>query len=177
MPYDNKFRHQRYDIEPPGNSYELRTPGDPIPVDSDRFSVEMAAAGQALRRLRIGMIVLVHGTFTGNDLTGLIRMIERMAPNLAHRLAEQEKRLADSLIGDLGNFSESFTNTLMREINRDAQPLIQVKRFQWSSCRMTTPVGRTPPFDCFCASSSGDSPTVHGPCCGRTATAVMWPHC
>jgi len=122
MPYDNKFRHQRYDIEPAGNSYELRTPGDPLPVDSYRFSVEMAAAGQALRRLRIGMIVLVHGTFTGNDLTGLIRMIERMAPNLAHRLAQQEKRLAGLADRRSRQFQRIVHGHSDEGVNRNAQP-------------------------------------------------------
>jgi hypothetical protein len=134
MPYDNEFRHQTYHAGPPTAPYELVVPGVPVPLETAEFSAQLARAGRELRAANVAAIVLVHGTFTGNDVTGWISQLEWLAPGMADRLRSQEKRLIDALTGDIANYTDKFAETLRQGINRTAgdNPII-VRRFQWSS--------------------------------------------
>ena len=100
----------------------------------------MAAVGEALRARRVAAIYLIHGTFVGDDTLGVVRLLERCWSTLGHDLRKYEKRLADTLVRDSGNYTWSFAQQFEREINQDANGVvvnpaerIPVRLFTWSS--------------------------------------------
>jgi hypothetical protein len=68
----------------------------------------MAAVGGALRARRVAAIYLIHGTFVGDDTLGIVRLLERCWSTLGHDLRKYEKRLADTLVRDSGNYTWDF---------------------------------------------------------------------
>ncbi len=133
MPINNGFRHQIYTSDKPSVPYELLSPIAPVELDSDAYWESLASAGESLARAGISRIYLVHGTFAGTDMSGLIGELGRISPHWANVLRHQEKRLVDLLIGDWGNYDDAFEATLRNGINARLSNPIQVRRFSWSS--------------------------------------------
>jgi hypothetical protein len=99
---------------------------------SDRSETSLLARpAELMRRNAVQGIILVHGTFAGNDVAGLVREIARFSPVSAQRLGELSKRWFDELIGEIGNFTDAFADYLSERINDGAMP-IGVHRFSWS---------------------------------------------
>ncbi len=127
MPASNAFRHQRYSTEPPTTSWRLlqaSEPPEPVSADYERA---MARAGAAYRAAGVRAIWLVHGTFAGDDVVGLIRVVERMAPDTARHLRRVHKQAFDKLAKDSGNYTAEFAAELERCTR------IPVERVAWSS--------------------------------------------
>jgi hypothetical protein len=133
VPYHNAFRHQEYSADPPHAPYEVVRPGAPASEHSTEFADSLRRLGQQLWQARVRTIVLVHGTFLGADLTGLIAQIERYAPQFARSLRDWEKNAVDSIMGDLANYTDHFAARLDAGINASLTNRIRVLRFTWSS--------------------------------------------
>jgi hypothetical protein len=87
---------------------------------------------QRLRDAGITRIVLVHGTFAGNDIVGMVRELARFSHRLAGHLNQLGKRWFDELIGEVGNYAQSYADCLSMLINQDGTDVIEVSRFHWS---------------------------------------------
>ena len=99
----------------------------------DPTSVDLAGERQALRDAHVRRIILIHGTFAGNDIIGVMRELERILPHAADSLRELGKRLFDQSMGQVGNYTESFVQTLSQILNPDEdEPIIDVRRHLWS---------------------------------------------
>lgn len=84
-----------------------------------------------LERNGVGAVILIHGTFAGNDIVGLMREIARFSPVSASRLRELSKRWLDELVGEVGNYTKAFAEKLSGLISTVQNP-IPVHCFQWS---------------------------------------------
>lgn len=73
------------------------------------------------------MVVLVHGTFTGDDPLGFIRIASSAFPELAERARNAHKQISDSLLHDAGNYTTEFAERLQQGTG------IPVQLFRWSS--------------------------------------------
>jgi hypothetical protein len=93
---------------------------------------DVGSAAQQLRGAGVSEIVLVHGTFAGNDVAGIMREISRFSPRHGRQLRELEKRWFDELTGEVANYAESFAITLSDLINPAGEEPIRVRRFHWS---------------------------------------------
>ncbi len=102
------------------------------PVMSAELPVgSLSRASDLLGRSGVRAIVLVHGTFAGNDVAGLVREIARFSPVSARRLRSLSKRWLDEYVGDVGNYSAAYAEDLSQLINSGSIP-IPVHRFHWS---------------------------------------------
>lgn len=127
MPANNAFRHQRYSTEPPASPWHLLQAAEPPEPRSADYELTMARAGDVYRAAGVREIWLVHGTFVGDDTVGLIRVVERMAPETGQRLRRAHKQAFDKLAKDSGNYTAEFA----AEFERCTQ--IPVERETWSS--------------------------------------------
>lgn len=89
-----------------------KKPGDHAKEESERLR---KSAQLALARMQIGQIYFVHGTFAGHDPIELLAFLKSLAPGtrtgLGTLLKRFQKAQTDRLMGDLGNFTESYLNT------------------------------------------------------------------
>ena len=75
MPVRNQFAHQSYSARRPTAPYELLSV-DPVPeIGSPEYRTRMQAVAHALERANVGAVILVHGTFVGEDPWGLSAML------------------------------------------------------------------------------------------------------
>ena len=58
-----------------------------------------------LKNHQIENIILVHGTFAGNDAFGLFDLIEPISQDLSNTLKQHGKALLNKIAGDVGNLS------------------------------------------------------------------------
>jgi hypothetical protein len=137
LPKKNCFRHQRYSAAVPDAPYEIVCPSAPPPVDSPEFADALRTAGERFRRAGVAAIYLIHGTFAGTGAwTG---QLQRLLPGLGRTLRQQEKRLVDSFVGEMGNYTGDFARRFEAAINEPSQTSnavqtsIPVRRFLWSS--------------------------------------------
>lgn len=126
MPTNNAFHHQSYSAEPPAASWSLLHPSDPPQPNSAEYDRTMARVGEAYRAAGVRAIWLMHGTFVGDDMVGVIRVVERMAPATAQRLRHIQKRAFDKLAEDSGNYTAQFASEFARGTD------IPVERVVWS---------------------------------------------
>jgi hypothetical protein len=99
---------------------------------SDPSHADIGDVPQVLRQAGVEMVILVHGTFAGNDIVGLTREIARFSPTLAGHLSEIGKKWFDDLVGELGNYTERFVECFSSLINPAPLEPIPVNRFHWS---------------------------------------------
>ena len=85
-----------------------------------------------LRGTHVRKIILVHGTFTGNDVIGLARELARVSPGLAKSIQSNGKSWVDQVAGDVGNYTQAFAKQLSTLINTGQPTTIEVDRFNWS---------------------------------------------
>ena len=133
MPHELPFPHHTYQSLSDEGKFEIvasREAGlcrDPQP----RHCQDVAAR---LRAAEVDEIILIHGTFAGNDVLGLIREIARWSPRMAKGLKSITKTVFDQLAGDLGNYTKAFADRCYLLVNDgyDASYRIKVRRFHWS---------------------------------------------
>lgn len=102
--------------------------------------------GERYIRNGISQIVLIHGTFAGDDAFGFLRDVGRFFPRATKPLARWQKKAVDHVLGESGNYTEAFADSLREHLNRrsseapenfestGARPSeIEVERFHWSS--------------------------------------------
>ncbi len=115
---------------------EIRGLCEIVPAKSATISIDpltgvLPRPSELLRRSGVQSIVLIHGTFAGNDIAGLVREIARFSPVSARRLRELSKHWFDELIGEVGNYTQAYADCLSKLINTGDTP-IPVHCFQWS---------------------------------------------
>ena len=93
----------------------------------------MRAVGNALNRAGLRAVYLVHGTFAGTDLTGILTELGRWLPSVRESLNQWTKQLVDSLTGDHGNFTAEYAELFQQSIYSPDRPRIPVRLFNWSS--------------------------------------------
>lgn len=125
-----KFAHHTFRDD------EIRGPSEVVPADAALISdqpcaQDVARPAELLRRGGVRAIILIHGTFAGNDVAGLVREIARFSPVSARRLRDLSKRWLDEFVGEVGNYTQSFADCLSKLISNSHLP-IPVHRFQWS---------------------------------------------
>ena len=131
MPAENHFLHQQYPTDPVVTPV-LRTLGSDDALETDFSKLHTA--------LKIGRIVLVHGTFMGNDPFGIAEILKSVAessPLLAGQLTwlagmslEKTRPFTTSVTGDVGNYPESFRKRFQELVGDD--PQIELLNPAWS---------------------------------------------
>jgi hypothetical protein len=119
----------------------------PCPQDFERVGPDQAAAidsptcrdipevGDRLRAAGVTDIVLIHGTFAGNDIAGLLRGFARFSPRIAGTIQELAKQWVDQLVDEVGNYTTEYAERLDKLVNADApdsSQAIRIERFHWS---------------------------------------------
>lgn len=125
-----RFPHHTFGDEEIRGVCEL-VPAESAPMSDLQDPQGLSLPAERMRRNGVCGIVLVHGTFAGNDIAGLVREVARFSPVSASRLRELGKRWFDELVGEIGNFTESYAEYLTQRLNDGVMP-IAVYRFPWS---------------------------------------------
>lgn len=131
MPVENHFQHQQYPTEPVVTPV-LRTLNVNDAAEADFSKLHTV--------LKIGRVVLVHGTFMGDDPFGIADTLKSVAtavPLLAgplNRLAEvsveKTRPFTVSVTGDVGNYHEPFRRRFQELAGDD--PLVELLSPTWS---------------------------------------------
>lgn len=139
MPRQNRFLHQSY----------VAWESPPIPTTVAAVRPEQVpdiVVGDALQRLRIRKVLLVHGTFVGDDPFGLAAKLEELSESGPPMLRPLVKTIAmeswgrvlrsvnqkfgDRVMGETGSFRDDY----LSDFRSLLQPTeIPVERFDWSS--------------------------------------------
>ncbi|MDA9779153.1 hypothetical protein N9D38_11980 [Rubripirellula sp.] len=77
-------------------------------LDYDRSAPQVV---QSLRRRDISRLLFIHGTFAGDDVSGLFRQISHLSPTWSSRLKQLTKKGVDTVAGESGNFAPSYVDT------------------------------------------------------------------
>lgn len=131
MPYQNLFRHQSYPTQPAIRpSFHKMVVDAGQGVDFSRLHTD----------LQVGHVVLVHGTFMGDDpfaIVEILRAIGESAPaikkpidTLAQRIQQYTRPLTDSVTGDIGNYTAEFRDAFQQLVGDD--PVVQLMNPTWS---------------------------------------------
>jgi len=132
MPPQNAFRHQRYPDNRPAAPFRLLTPPPPPAVDSPEFHDRLRAVGRSLRQAGVTTIILVHGTFVGDDYFDIGLLLEHASPAWASWYRRFSKSQPDWLLQDGGNYTAEYVRRMDEGINEPGEPRINVRRFLWS---------------------------------------------
>lgn len=132
MPVANEFRHQVYSGQQPCAKYELVRPPLPTRPDSVEFRHGMHGVGRQLRVANVAAIYLVHGTFVGDDLSGLNHVLDYFSPRFADWSRRRVKRITDRLMRDIANYPPASVKLLRQAINLPGEMGTEVRRFVWS---------------------------------------------
>lgn len=131
MPENNQYRHQIYPTHPV----------QPVELHLLQHRPEIAGAASALHtQLGVDRVILVHGTFLGDDplgLAGSLRALSEGAPRLAtplqsmaDRLQERTRPAVSAIARDLGNYTAEFCDTFQRLVGDD--PQVELLEPTWS---------------------------------------------
>jgi len=86
-----------------------------------------------MRAAGVRCVYLVHGTFVGDDPTGLACALGRVSPTAADGLRRVSKSLVDRIVGDRGNFTRAYADDFEQALNQTGgEPHIGVRIFNWS---------------------------------------------
>ncbi len=131
MPSELPFPHHTYSNDPDEGRFEL-IPSNMAPPVAIPRSDDVAGIPQALRREGVVQIVLLHGTFAGDDAFGIVREIVRIWPRAGAVLKQRAKRAFDEIAGEIGNYSQSFIDCLNQLINDGQEDQVPITLFHWS---------------------------------------------
>lgn len=130
MPENNRFQHQQYPTSPAIMPVVQRLTVDAPTVDFSTLHTDLG----------VGHVVLVHGTFMGDDsfaVAETLRSIAAEAPILkksleaiATRFQDEGKPFADKLAGDIGNYTSEFRDRFQRLVGDD--PHVRLMDPTWS---------------------------------------------
>lgn len=126
-----RFPHHQLNPSEPEGRFEI-VRRDDAKAAIDVASGQITDAPKRLRQGRVSKVLLIHGTFAGNDIVGLTREIARFSPSLAGHLSELGKKWLDDLVGELGNYNQDFVEQFSKCINPPSMEPIPVSRFHWS---------------------------------------------
>lgn len=102
------------------------------------YPLDLVEIGSSLRLCNVKRVVLLHGTFAGNDILGLMRELARVLPGTADSLKSLGKEIVDQIAGEVGNFTSNFADRLHGILNVEGNNTnlnnasIDVQRFAWS---------------------------------------------
>lgn len=130
MPKNNRFQHQQYPTSPPITPVFHDLIVDAPTVD---FSTLHTDHG-------IGHVVLVHGTFMGDDsfavaetlrsLAGDSPLLKKPLEAIANKFQEEGKAFTDKLAGDIGNYTPKFRDQFQTLVGGD--PDVHLMNPTWS---------------------------------------------
>lgn len=129
MPFGNDFRHQQYTAEAPRTPYELVSP--PVPDQDLSHNDTALSCVVPFQQRGPQAVVLVHGTFAGDDNFGLIRGLERLIPAWGDRLRSLGKQLLDEYVGQAGNYVPEYERAFQQLVDPDARSIV-IQRWCWS---------------------------------------------
>lgn len=125
---------------PPVGSYKMVSLPKTLPVLQPKKGVEqqpvawkirMKQAGARFKQAGVLGIVLVHGTFVGDDPMGLVGWLETMLPKSWRPFLQRLRKLINKTQGtitkDMGNFVAPYERLLQGALG------ISCSRFRWSS--------------------------------------------
>lgn len=131
MPEQNQFRHQTYPTSPAMPPIFRVLQAEPS---------EPADFTQLHTRLGVHRVILVHGTFMGDDPFGVSEIMNSVADSvplgsavlkpLAAELRNRSKALAARLSKDVGNYSAEFRQLFSQLVGGD--PMIELQDAVWS---------------------------------------------
>ena len=131
MPADNRFQHQLYPTEPAvAPIFRVLEAGAVAETDFSRLHTALG----------IGRVVLVHGTFMGDDPFGIADTLKAVAdavPLLAGQLnrfaelsLEKTRPLTSDLARDIGNYAEGYRIRFQELVGDD--PQVELMSPTWS---------------------------------------------
>lgn len=131
MPANNAFQHQNYPTNPAVAAVLQKVSvGD---ADGIEFS-------QLHTRLNIGKVILVPGTFRGDDPFALASLLSGMAKpdnpmqGMLNSIAEAMKKatvaITESVVGDIANYTEDFQQQFQELVGDD--PTVEILNPTWS---------------------------------------------
>lgn len=132
MPHHNHFRHQEYDDGTPRSTYELVSTGEPLEPGCDEFQERLRVVGDRLRQAGVDLVLVVHGTFVGQDMGSVWIELGRWSPSLREVVSRRNKAWVDALLGERGNYSKRYIELFEQGLNRPGEPHIAVESFDWS---------------------------------------------
>jgi hypothetical protein len=91
----------------------------------------MKHVGSLFARADVRAIYLVHGTFVGADVLGLLREVARVSPETAVPLRRLHKQALDAITHDAGNYTPEYATAFEEALNDSGTPL-PVRLFHWS---------------------------------------------
>ncbi|HRA88611.1 MAG TPA: hypothetical protein PK992_11080, partial [Planctomycetaceae bacterium] len=131
MPADNRFQHQLYPTET-AVAPAFRVLEADAGLDADFHRLHTV--------LKIGRVVVVHGTFMGDDPFGIadtLKAVAESAPLLAgqfNRVAElsleKTQPFALGLTGDIGNYTDAYRVRFQELVGHD--PRVELFSPTWS---------------------------------------------
>lgn len=132
MPANNRFAHQNYPTRPV-LSPRLITLRSVEPV--------AGAAAELHTRVRIGRVIVVHGTFVGNDpfavaetlksLGSGVPLIGEQLEKMAEMIQQNTQPVTNSVIQDMGTYTEVFRDQFQSLVGDD--PVVELLNPTWSS--------------------------------------------
>lgn len=131
MTIEFPFPHHNYQTPLDAGDFEF-IPANQAAGIEDLTSVQLTDSVRAVRDAKVSHVMVIHGTFAGNDVLGLTRELARVLPVAAASLRILGKRLVDQVAGQMGNYTQSFADQLSNVLNRDSKHDIAVSRFSWS---------------------------------------------
>lgn len=98
---------------------------------SDGWKLRMTEYGGILKNHNVRHVLLVHGTFAGDDPLGLFNWLEPLtgSTTITDLLKNQQKTLLDALAKGLGNYTPEYAEAFSKALDHD----IACQRFIWSS--------------------------------------------
>jgi hypothetical protein len=98
----------------------------------DPSAADVAGVGDRLCKAEVREIILIHGTFAGDDIAGMIRPLARYSPQMSRMIKDFSKQWFDQLIDEVGNYTAGYARRLADMIGDRRPDTIAVTRFHWS---------------------------------------------
>ncbi len=93
----------------------------------------MQRVGEALHDAGVSAVYLVHGTFVGPDVLGILVELARVFPSASRAVRRVIKRIVERMVGEAGNYTRGYARCFEESIRREGGPPLPVRLFQWSS--------------------------------------------
>lgn len=132
MPADNRFQHQQYPPSPSEPPQVLTV--STRDAETAEFSELHSTAG-------VSRVLLVHGTFLGDDPVGIVEMLKAVAGALpagqsilegfADAIQDKTRPLTSGALRDVANFHPSFRERFQQLVGSD--PVVELPEVTWSS--------------------------------------------
>lgn len=133
----NKSDPRRFEwLQPPliDHCDWLDSSGSPIVSSRPQSFPASSSVSRRLRASNVDEIVLLHGTFVGSDVLGILRGVSRFLPGIAGQINSLTKSIFDSQLGSLANYDLVYERLLKIFVNEKTveDRSIKVRRISWS---------------------------------------------